>query len=78
MKSKDDINAILPGSIVITRYGNFRTYKVLDVDFTKTPMSKFTPKNQSEEVTFIDYYKHNYDVNINLKNQPLLHIITKI
>lgn len=46
MKSKDDMNAILPVPIVIRRYGNFK-YKVLDVEFTITPLSKFTPKNQN-------------------------------
>lgn len=67
----------LTNAIVITRYGNFRTYKVLNVDFSKSPSTKFVPCNQSEETTYVEYYKKHYDVDIMIKNQPLLHIVTK-
>ncbi|CAG9802484.1 unnamed protein product [Chironomus riparius] len=57
------------GSVVITRYNN-KTYRVDDVDFSKTASSTFDMKGQQK--SFVQYYQEQYGININDKNQPLL------
>lgn len=60
----------LVGEIVLTRYNN-KTYRIDDIDFEKNPMTKFKTRN-GEEITFVDYYKKNYDLTIYDKEQPLI------
>lgn len=62
----------LEGAIVVARYGNFRTYEIISVDFNKSPMTKFVPHNKQHEVTYLEYYKEQYDLDITIKNQPLI------
>lgn len=57
------------GAVVLTDYNN-RTYKVDDVDFTKSPSDTFM-KN-GEPVSYIAYYKSRYDRTILDPRQPLL------
>ncbi|XP_070495735.1 uncharacterized protein [Chironomus tepperi] len=57
------------GSVVITRYNN-KTYRVDDVDFSKTASSTFDMKGQQK--TFVQYYQEQYGIKINQPNQPLL------
>ncbi|XP_015367176.1 PREDICTED: protein argonaute-3-like [Diuraphis noxia] len=70
--SKQEIMAALCGSTVITHY-NRKTYRVDDVDFTMNPLSTFD--QNGVEVTYKDYYKKMYDVEIKNLQQPML--ITK-
>ncbi|XP_025198064.1 piwi-like protein Ago3 [Melanaphis sacchari] len=70
--SKQEIMASLCGCTVITHY-NRKTYRVDDVDFSMNPLSTF---NQSGvEVSYKDYYKKMYDIEIKNLSQPM--IITK-
>jgi len=55
--NQHEIRSELVGNIVITQY-NRKTYKINDVDFTKTPLSTFT--QGKEERTFLDYYSKKY------------------
>jgi len=55
---------------VIADYGNFRIYKVTDVDFTKSPMNHVQINNEPK--TLIEYYKKAYSLNITNTKQPLL------
>jgi len=61
---------LLRGASVVTKYNNDRTYQIVDIEFTKSPMDKFTTK--TGETTYIQYFKEKYDKTINEKNQPLL------
>ena len=53
--SKDAI-AALAGSLVITRYGRIRTYKIEKVYFDMSPMDSFYHDKTSGKITFAKYY----------------------
>jgi len=41
--------------VFVCRYNN-KTYRIDDIDFKTSPMTKFKMRN-NEEITFVDYYK---------------------
>jgi aubergine-like protein len=57
---------------VIADYGNYRNYKIFDIDFSKTPKSQTNFGYDS----YIAYYEKGYKIKIKNQNQPLL-IYTK-
>ncbi|XP_075154889.1 piwi like RNA-mediated gene silencing protein aubergine [Haematobia irritans] len=57
------------GSVVLTDYNN-KTYRVDDVDFQSSPMSKFSTKDG--EISYLQYYKTRYNIQIRDQKQPLL------
>jgi aubergine-like protein len=60
----------LLGQVVLTRYSN-RTYRIDDVDWDKTPKSKFfLPSGQ--ESTYAEYYANQYGKTITRMDQPLI------
>lgn len=68
----DPINASrrkLVGSIVMTTYNN-RTYKIADIHPDETAESTFDKRGI--QISFIDYYKQQYDITIRATRQPLL------
>ncbi|XP_053905565.1 piwi-like protein 2 [Cuculus canorus] len=67
---QDECTKQLVGNVVITRYNN-RTYRIDDIDWTKTPKDSFTLAN-GEEITFVDYYSKTYGITIKELDQPLL------
>ena len=52
-----------------SRYNN-KTYRVDDVDFTTKPSDVVELK--SGPISYIDYYKKNYEIDLRDANQPLL------
>ncbi|XP_061205616.1 piwi-like protein 2 [Neopsephotus bourkii] len=60
----------LVGSVVITRYNN-RTYRLDDIDWSKTPQDTFTMAS-GEALTFLTYYSKTYGITIKELEQPLL------
>lgn len=62
------VKALL-GAIVLTRYNN-KTYRIDDVDFNLNPMSTF--KTKDREITYVEYYKTQYNIDIKDTRQPLL------
>lgn len=67
---KDLVLKSLIGSVVLTPYNN-KTYTIDDVDFTHTPEDKFKLTN-GREVSYIEYYKENHQIDIHDYKQPLL------
>jgi len=55
---------------VIADYGNYRIYKITDLDFTKTPMNHVQINNAPQSL--VDYYKKGYNLTITNTKQPLL------
>lgn len=49
---------------------NRKTYRVDDIDWTKTALSTFN--RNGEHITFMDYFKLQYNATINEPSQPLL------
>ena len=47
MKSKDSIIENIKEATVMARYGNYRTYEIIDIDFKSSPLSKFIPHNST-------------------------------
>ncbi|XP_064458074.1 piwi-like protein 1 [Ornithodoros turicata] len=60
----------LVGSIVMTRYNN-KTYRIDDISWDLKPTSSFSARN-GEEITYMDYYKKMYNIQISDTAQPLL------
>ncbi|KAJ8263194.1 hypothetical protein COCON_G00156510 [Conger conger] len=67
---QDECTKELVGSIVLTRYNN-RTYRIDDVEWSKSPKDTFTMADGSQ-ISFLDYYSKNYGITIKEVDQPLL------
>ncbi|KAI4537847.1 hypothetical protein MG293_012710 [Ovis ammon polii] len=60
----------LIGLIVLTRYNN-KTYRIDDIDWSVKPTHTFR-KRDGAEITYVDYYKQQYDITLSDLNQPVL------
>ncbi|XP_030056067.1 piwi-like protein 4 [Microcaecilia unicolor] len=60
----------LLGLVVLTRYNN-KTYRIDDMDWSVNPTNKFQ-KHDGTEITYVDYYKQQYEVVVTDLSQPLL------
>lgn len=58
------------GSVVLTDYNN-RTYRIDDVDWNVTPQSTFN-RSDGRAISYVQYYKERYQLNIVDMNQPML------
>jgi len=68
---KANLEKALIGSVVMTEYNKAMTYRIDDIDLEMSPMSKFTLYS-GEEITYQDYYKRTYDIDIKDLHQPML------
>nr|XP_017099031.2 LOW QUALITY PROTEIN: protein aubergine [Drosophila bipectinata] len=57
------------GMVVLTDYNN-KTYRVDDVDFSSSPLSKFETKEG--KISYVEYYKKRYNIIIRDYKQPLI------
>lgn len=57
---------------MLTNYGRRRTYKIVKINYEMTPYSKFYHDKKAGQVTFAQYYKDSYGINVTQKNQPLV------
>lgn len=67
---RDVVQKAVIGVSVLTRYNN-RTYRVDDIDWDQSPKSTFSSHREGD-VSFKDYYKKHYDIDIRDLGQPLL------
>jgi hypothetical protein len=51
------------GLSVISPYGNYRIYRIDDIDFQTNPTNTFT-LNDNTKISFIDYYQTRYKITI--------------
>lgn len=63
------VHAIV-GAVVMTRY-NYHTYRVDDIAWDAKPTSTFT-FHTGEDITYVNYYKRIYNIEIQDLDQPLL------
>ncbi|XP_067673438.1 piwi-like protein 1 [Haliotis asinina] len=68
---QDDIVRKVIGSVVLTRYNN-KTYRVDEIKWDMKPLDTFKSGTTGEEISFLDYYKKNYNISIRDAEQPLL------
>lgn len=68
--AKGRVEKGLIGSTVVTRYNN-NSYIIDDIDFTAKPTSTFK-NSKGEELTYLEYYRTRYNLDIVDKNQPML------
>jgi aubergine-like protein len=66
---QENILKALVGRIVLTRYNN-RTYRIDDIDFKRNPLSTF--QTEDGPVSFKDYYKTQYNIDLRDMRQPVL------
>nr|XP_054773093.1 piwi-like protein 2 [Lytechinus pictus] len=66
---RDECTRQIIGSVALTRYNN-KTYRVDDIDWNSNPQTTFT--SHGEEISFVYYYKKNYNLDITDLGQPLL------
>ena len=64
------------GATVITRYGNYRTHKIEQIDFNLSPLSEFECKGT--KINFKDYFRKAYGAEILDMKQPLIKVQSKI
>ena len=67
---KDEAEKALLGCSVITRYNN-KSYKIDGVEFAESPKTEFTLASGAK-ISFYDYYKNQYGIEISDLGQPLL------
>jgi len=67
---KSEAEKSLLGTSVLTRYNN-KSYKVDDIDFNSSPKDSFT-NEKGEKLTYVDYYKRQYGIDIRDADQPML------
>jgi len=67
---QETVKMYLIGQVVLTRYNN-KTYHIDDVAFDLSPNSTFK-KSTGESVSYVQYYKDNYNKVIKDVGQPLL------
>lgn len=68
-RAKEIISKGLVGSVVLTHYNN-RSYVVHDIYWELNPTSAFeTPQGP---ITYMDYYKKQYNIDIQNRTQPML------
>ena len=51
---------------------NDKTYRIDDIDFDKSPLSTFHLRKQDRHVTYKEYYKKHYEIDIKDEKQYLL------
>lgn len=64
-------SAEMLGKIVMTHY-NKRTYRIDDLDYTKNPQSTFHLRKEDRDISYLEYYKKRYNIDVRQPTQPLL------
>lgn len=68
---KSAIGRALIGMHVITKYNN-KTYAIDDVNWDQNPEKTFPDKKSGKDISFSQYFKQRYNLDVKDKKQPLL------
>lgn len=69
---KEAFESELIGTIIMTRYNN-RAYRVDGIDLTRKPTDTFTmTRDGGREISYVDYMRNHWNVEVRDVNQPLL------
>lgn len=66
---REEVFNQLIGTVVLTRYNN-RTYRIDDIMWDENPLTTFN--YHTGQITYYDYYKQHYNIEIKDLRQPLL------
>lgn len=69
-KAKNDF----AGQVIISGYGNLKTYKVIGFSEEKTPESFTSKLIKGKKLTYIEYYFEKYGLVVKDKKQPMLRV----
>lgn len=72
---REKARAAIVGTVIVTRYNN-NLYRVDDILFDKSPLSTF--ESNEGEITYMEYYRRNYNIEIKDPHQPLLLNLRKL
>ena len=74
-KCKKDILSFFKGKTLITQYGNYRSYKIGDIDFDKnienTEFNIEDKDGKKSTISIKEYYETKYNINLKYENQPI-------
>jgi hypothetical protein len=76
LRDKREKLAFYIGKRVMKKYGDQRTFVIDDIDTSKSPMTKFD--RNGKMLTYVDYFKENYQLQIKELNQPLLAVTSRM
>lgn len=68
---KDKFEKDIVGTTVLTDNTN-KTYRIDAIDFTMTPKSSFSVIGSTDDVSYMQYYKERYNLDVKDPAQPLL------
>ena len=60
---------------VLRKYGSPKIYKIVEIDYKKSPKSEFLNEKEGVNITYLEYYKKVYGVTIKSEKQPLLKVL---
>jgi len=69
-RDRDRVTKVLLGAIVLTRYNN-KTYRIDEIAWDKKASDTFD-KRDGSKISYVQYYKERYQVDIKDQNQPLI------
>ncbi|OMJ94827.1 hypothetical protein SteCoe_1846 [Stentor coeruleus] len=67
---ENNLNNEMKGMIVMAKYGNFKCYKIEQVLINENPTNSFL--GREGPITYLNYYKKQYNLEIKNPRQPLL------
>ena len=73
---KERVRDDMIGATVMTAY-NKKMYVIDDLDFSKKVDDKFLLQKTNEQISYLDYYKKQWNTDIKDKNQFLIKSIDK-
>lgn len=68
---KNLVTKSLLGAVILTRYNN-KTYRIDDIIFDQNPTMTFMSSNRQQQISYVEYYKQQYNITIHDLKQPLL------
>ena len=77
LRREDLVKKDLLGATILTKHGGNKLYTIHDVDFNLSPKNTFYNWKEKKEMTYADYFKNWYSLDVKNLNQPLLVVETQ-
>lgn len=68
---KEQLEQELVGTIIMTKYNN-KAYRIDGIDVVKRPTHTFMSKRDGTEVSYVDYMRSHWNVEVQDPNQPMI------